>query len=215
MNIKKILLIILPLFCLCGCVRLGNLNYDEIMSYFDYNPKSANVFRNGYKLYVPKGLNVSDAGLNYMILSSVNSKYYIYFDLVAFSNKEETKYETNSNYLYSKIITKGNISGYINIKNIENDKYLIEIVYNYAKIEVMVDSGEGKEALLNAINILNSIKYDEIIIENLLKDDSLNYTEEIYDMFEKAKDNSNILDYSDESDTDLSNEEIIDTDFIN
>ena len=150
-----------------------------------------------------------------MILSSVNSKYYIYFDLVAFSNKEETKYETNSNYLYSKIITKGNISGYINIKNIENDKYLIEIVYNYAKIEVMVDSGEGKEALLNAINILNSIKYDEIIIENLLKDDSLNYTEEIYDMFEKAKDNSNILDYSDESDTDLSNEEIIDTDFIN
>ena len=98
----------------------------------------------------------------------------------------------------------------------ENNQYLIEIMYNYAKIEVMVDKDEINEVLINSINILNSIKYDSIVIEKLLKDDKLNYTEEIFDMFAKKKNNSNILNYSETTEDVSSGEiDIKDTDFLN
>ena len=71
-------------------------------------------------------------------------------------------------------------------------------MYNYAKIEVMVDKDLINDTLINCVNILSSIKYDDTIIKNLLNDDKLDYTEEIFDMFKDAEDNSNILHFEED-----------------
>ncbi len=215
MNIKKIVLILIIVLFITGCARVKELSYDNIINYFNLKSKPANNYRKGYSFYVPRGLGVEDAGLNYAILSNSKEKYYLYFDLVALNESRVLTHENSNKNVYFSNIQKGNKTGYLEIKNYENNQYLIEIVYNYAKIEVMVDSEEVNTALVNAISILNSVKYDKIVISNLLKEDNLNYTEEVFDMFESAKKRSSSLDYSSQVDNEINDEVIKDTDYIN
>jgi len=214
MKIKKILLILIVTFCLSGCVRLESLSYDNIINNLSTKAKPANTFKMGHQFYVPKGLHVSDSGENFAILSSTDVNYYLYIDLVSYNAKSEFNYVTNNNSLYSTNINNNGKKGYAEIKLWENNQYLIEIMYNYAKIEVMVDKSLINKTLVNSINILNSIKYNDLIIEDLLNDDNLTYTEEIFDLFEEIKDNSSILNKEDSSKEEFK-EEIKDTDFIN
>lgn len=215
MKIKKILLIIVMILTLAGCVNIKSYSYDDIINTLSHKPKKANTFKKGHQFYVPRGLQVEDSGPNYAILSSSDFYYYLYIDLVSYNENKNISYEINENAIYSKSINYNGKSGYVEINLWENNQYLIEIVYNYAKIEVMVDEGLINRALANSISILNSIKYNDIIIENLLKDDNLTYTEEIFDLFEESKDNSNYLNSID-SEIDVEDkEEIKDTDFIN
>ncbi len=214
---KRILLILIIVIGLCGCTNLKDLSYDDIINTLNSNPKVANTFKKGYKFYVPSGLSIKDAGTNYVILNNNNCNYYLYFDLISYNSKTENNYEIDKNAYYSQKFFKQNKSGYVEVNLSKNNKYLIEIMYNYAKIEVMVDEGLIKKALINSINILNSIKYDDLIIENLLNDDNLDYTEEIFDIFESREKNSNILDYVEDNEvynTD-NNDEIVDTDYLN
>lgn len=214
MNIKKIFLILIIVLTLSGCVNLNNVTIDNIINNLSTRPKPANTFKNGFQFYTPRGLSVKDAGTNYVIFTSERVNYYLYLDLISYNEKKDINYEINSNSYYSKKIFNNNLEGYIEIKLWENNKYLIEIMYNYAKIEVMVDESLLKNALVNSISILNSIKYNDIIIENLLNDDNLNYTEEIFDMFETENSKSNALEYVEE-DNASEEEMIIDTDYIN
>lgn len=216
MNIKKLLVVLISIIFLTGCTNINDFSYDDILNLIGKNIKSTNVYRNGYKFYLPKGMNLEDASFNYAIVSSLKSNYYVYFDLIAYNQNKLSTYEINPNAVYSKKILNNDIDGYMEINLQENNQYLIEIMYNYAKIEVMVDKDEINEVLINSINILNSIKYDSIVIEKLLKDDKLNYTEEIFDMFAKKKNNSNILNYSETTEDVSSGEiDIKDTDFLN
>jgi len=214
MNIKKILLILLLILGLSGCVNLKNLDYDDIVNGISSKPKNANTFKSGYQFYVPRGLHVESSGTNYTILSGNDVNYYLYVDLVSYNESKDFVFEHSTNSLYSKYIKFEDKKGYVEINLWENNQYLIEIMYNYAKIEVMVEESLTNKALANAVNILNSVKYNDLIIENLLADDNLTYTEEIFDLFEEAKDNSNILDYEN-SNEEVDDEEIVDTDFIN
>ena len=215
MKIKKLLLIILLIIFVTGCTKVSEMSYDDIINLFNTNISSVNTFRRGYKYYIPKGLELTNAGTNYAIIVSNNNYYYLYFDLINYINKNITNYEEDYNAYYSKLINNNDKKGYIIIKNIENEQYLIEIVYNYAKIEVMVDNNKNiNEVLINTINILKSVEYDDKVIETLLKDDNLTYTEEVYDMFKNANKKSSILDYS-EDNIEVNESVIKDTDFIN
>ena len=62
---------------------------------------------------------------------------------------------------------------------------------------------------------LNSIKYDDTIIKNILEQDDLTFKEEMFDMFEETEDNSNYLDYENIEESIEDKEEIKDTDYIN
>jgi hypothetical protein len=167
----------------------------------------------GYKYYMPKGLYQYDSGANYAILASDDNYYYLYFDLLSYLNKEKITYTAKEELYYSKAISYEDKLGYVEITKKENDKYLIEIMYNYAKIEVIVDEDEIKSSLANTINILNSIKYNKNVITKLLEEDSLTSTEEVYKLFDKVKKNSDILDYVEG--INVSDEDVIkDTDFI-
>ena len=69
------------------------------------------------------------------------------------------------------------------------------VMYNYAKIEVIVKEHDLKSTIANAITILNSIKYNEDIIENVMGDNNLQYKETEINIFETKKTESNTINY--------------------
>ena len=110
------------------------------------------------------------------------------------TNKEKIEYENNTSKYYSQKFNYDNKLGYLEISLRENNQYFIEIMYNYAKIEVMVDKELINKALINSISILRSITYDEAAINNMMSQNDLSYTEEEYELFDEIKNNSNIKD---------------------
>lgn len=216
MKIKKIVLSLLLILFVTGCSKVNDMTYDEIINNFATSKNSANTYRRGYKYFLPKGVSLNYAGANYAILdSSDNYYYYLFIDLIGYINKTEINTTKTGNYIYSKVFNCDNKIGYIYIKNAENDKYMIEIMYNYAKIELMVDSKNVKESIINSTSILKSIVYDDKVIEALLKDDNLTYTEENFNMFDKLNKKSGVLNYNNEENEIIRDVEIIDTDLIN
>ena len=74
---------------------------------------------------------------------------------------------------YSKKITTSegfNHSGYLEITEIEG-LYHIEFVYNYAKIESIVEKKDINDTILNSSYILSTIKYNYNIVELMLNED--------------------------------------------
>ncbi len=188
---KKSFLLILIIIILTGCTNINNLTYQDIINEVLPVTKNTNTHRNGYSFYVPKGLQVNDAGSRYVTLNNDHFNYYLYVDFLSYKNKKELNYEPNANAYYSSILNYDGKNGYVEINLWENEHYLIEIMYNYAKIEVMVDENEIKEALINSCLILKSIQYNDTIIDILLTDDNLDYTEEIFDIFKNKENSSN------------------------
>ena len=123
------------------------------------------------------------------------------------------EYVPCSECFYSKKIDYDNKNGYVNIILQKNNKYLIEIMYNYAKIEVMVDYDDINLALLNSVSILRDLEYNDMIIESLVSNKSKNFTEETYNIFKKDNKDSNYLDKvtSDEDNFEITNK---DTDLV-
>ncbi len=216
MKIKKIFLGIIGILFLTGCTNIKNLAYDDIINMLSVNKKNINTYSQGFKYYIPKTLSIKESGSNYSVIESKNATYYLYIDLISYFNKKELNYVSSKDSLYSEMIKYQDKLGYVDIKLWENNQYLIEIMYNYAKIEVMVDEELINEALINSVSILRSIVYNDTIIENLLNDDNLNYTEEVFDMFKDTDDNSNILDYVEDGyDYNEEENQDKDTDYIN
>jgi hypothetical protein len=147
-------------------------------------------------------------------LSDGNNNYYMYVDLVSYHNKIDYVFKKNDNSYYNKEFVIDKINGFLNI-SVKNDKYLIEIIYNYAKIEVMVDKASINDAVTNSIIVLSSIKYNDDIIENMMGEDILNEMEEKFTIFNEATGESNFLEYVQEYDNYNEGTEIPDYDLIN
>ena len=211
---KKVLLVIALIFLLSGCVNVNDLTYDEIVQNFATTSFRTNTYRTGYKYYLPRGMQVEDSKLFNEVLEDGQNTYYLYVDAVSYLNKVKYDYKINSNSIYSSGIKNGDYFGYVEINLKENDKYLVEIMYNYAKIEVIVDENDINGVMLSAISILKSIVYNDSVITNLLEDNVLNYAEEEFDIFNN---NSNDSDYIEVGTDDYQpiEEEIPDTDLIN
>ena len=209
---KKIVLIVTFIILLSGCTNIKNASYDDIINTIAMPTKKANVYRTGYKFHLPREMKITKSKLCNEVLSDKNNIYYLYIDLISYHNKIKNHKEINKESYYSKNIKSNNKEGYVDIKLLKNGKYFIEIMYNYAKIEVIVDEKDIKETLLNSINILNSIKYTDDVIANLLNKDNLNYIEEEYNIFNTTSSDSTIqIDYNYHEMED----EIVDTDLIN
>ena len=211
---KKILIIISLIFLITGCSNINDLTYDEIIQNFGTISSRTNTYRTGYKYYLPRGMQVNDSTLFNEILEDGKNTYYLYVDAVSYLNQVDYKYEENSENIYSTSISNGEYFGYVEINLTENDKYLVEIMYNYAKIEVIVDEGDINRAMLSAISILKSIVYNDSVIANLLEDNVLDFAEEEFDIFNN---NSNDDDYIDVGTDDFQpiEEEIPDSDLLN
>lgn len=160
---------------------------------------------------MPKGFSlVSSDNYNEVI---TNHKYniYLYVDIVSYNNRTNFNYNINKKAYYSRNLGNKDKKGYIEINNYEKDKYLIEIMYNYAKIEVMVFQEDIKEIVTYVMSIISSITYNDNVIKNTLSSSRLDEFEESFNIFEIVG-SDNYLQFSEEVVTD---DRVKDPDYVN
>ena len=210
---KKIIILIFSVTLLCGCTKIDNNNVEQIINkVISSKSNNANEYKNGYKFYLPSNLVIDKINERNIVFRENNLKYYMFVDIVSYYHKVENSYKVKDNVYMSELINYDNKSGYIEI-NVKNDKYLIEIMYNYAKIEVIVDSNDIANAIANSLIILSSVEYNDDIIGNLLEEDVLNYSEESFNIFETNSNDSNFLKVVEEYDN-YKDDEVPDYDLI-
>lgn len=198
---KKITIIICLLF-LTACTKqtyyINNLSYEDIINVsINDNGKTTNTNNKGYKYYLPTGFIVSkDNGCNQELLSDDNTRYYLNIDIVSYyyKNKMKTSHDLNDYKYYE--FENNNKSGYLKITQ-NNDTFFVELCYNYAIIEVEVKESNIRYAISRGIIILNSIEYNDLIIQKYIGNNDIDNAETVYKIPEpKDKDSSkNILEY--------------------
>jgi len=189
---KKILILILILLTLTGCVDINSSSNEKIINEtVQSKTKVYNTYRKGYKFYLPNGLYVEATRDFNEVIKSSRETYYLYIDLISYLDGSTIESEKTENDIYYQAISKDNKTGYVRTKVYKNDKYLVEIAYNYAKIEVIVENERTKEAIANALVVLSSIKYNDSFLKSLSAESLLSYEEETVDIFRKTNDSNN------------------------
>ena len=209
---KKLFLLGTILLLLCGCTSIHASSFDTIINNsLNSRMNTTNVNRQGYRYYLPKGLVVRSSLEFNEILSDQKYLYYLYVDIVSYDSEVDFSYTINSLAYYSNSLQHQGKKGYIEINNFENDQYLIEIMYNYAKIEVIAYESDIKKVVAYAMSILSSVTYNDSVIENYLGDDVFLSSEEAYDIFEIVG-SDNYLEFTEDVEE---TDEIRDPDYIN
>ena len=209
---KKVFLLCIFIIFLTGCTSIKNSVLDVLVNeVVASNVNILNVNKSGYRYYLPKGFSlVSSDNYNEVI---TNHKYniYLYVDIVSYNNRTNFNYNINKKAYYSRNLGNKDKKGYIEINNYEKDKYLIEIMYNYAKIEVMVFQEDIKEIVTYVMSIISSITYNDNVIKNTLSSSRLDEFEESFNIFEIVG-SDNYLQFSEEVVTD---DRVKDPDYVN
>ena len=194
----KILTVCLLAILLTGCtiVRIDTTSIDNMV---DVVLSKDNTLYNrigiGYKYYVPRGVTYIDSNGSNDRLYSNGIYYYLYLDEINYYYKNSINYkEDNSKYYSRKIDNKDGV-GYLEITERKDNQYLIEFVYNYAKIEALVPKEDINSTVLNASYILSTIKYNKDIVKLSLEDDFLKSKEDKYEEFTSKGNRDNFLRY--------------------
>ena len=211
---------IIMFFCMllvCGCQDIKNKDIMSMTNKLASSIDKSNTYRTGFKYYLPTGMSIKEYSLYNDVIDTEEGTFYLYVDLISYSNKTESSYEKDEKAYYSSVINLNDKVGYLEINLQENNQYLIEIMFNYAKIEVMVDYDNINVALSHAVSILRSVEYNDSVVANLLGDDILNFQEEEYNIFNTTSSDSNYLKYVEEDELKEQEQEnvIKDTDLIN
>lgn len=161
-----------------------------------------NVFYDGYKYYLPKGVGfVTKEDYNAVLKDSVGNKYYLYVDAIGYYNKIENTYKVNNKSHYSKKLDYNKKTGYIQIDEV-NSSYYIQFVYNYAKLEALVDKKDLTSTVSNMCYILRSVKFNDKILDSLIGENTLDYKEENYSLFDSNSSNETFLGVVEKYETD-------------
>ena len=161
-----------------------------------------NVFYDGYKYYLPKGVGfVTKDDYNAVLKDSVGNKYYLYVDAIGCYNKIENTYKVNNKSHYSKKLDYNKKTGYIQIDEVDSS-YYIQFVYNYAKLEALVDKKDLTSTVSNMCYILRSVKFNDKILDSLIGENTLDYKEENYSLFDSNSSNETFLGVVEKYETD-------------
>lgn len=161
-----------------------------------------NVFYDGYKYYLPKGVGfVTKDDYNAVLKDSVGNKYYLYVDAIGYYNKIENTYKVNNKSHYSKKLDYNKKTGYIQIDEVDSS-YYIQFVYNYAKLEALVDKKDLTSTISNMCYILRSVKFNDKILDSLIGENTLDYKEENYSLFDSNSSNETFLGVVEKYETD-------------
>lgn len=188
---KKKILLVLFLMLLTGCVRtdINNEDYKELVSQVINNKTNGtNEVANGYRFYVPKGVRLIENDSNNQIFMSMGTKIYMYVDITSYYYKNSLNYKDIEDGYYSSKVSSGDKTGFIKITKTD-DKFYVEIVYNYAKVEVYTNQYNLNDIITLSSILLNNISYNDNIIENLL-DDNHNSGSDITYNIDKPEDAS-------------------------
>ena len=200
--LKKIILGIMLVF-LVGCSKnVENMTFEEIIKdSIEESINMSNVNAIGYKYYLPINFTLyKDDKFNQTFLSN-NSFYYMNVDFVSYHYKSNMSSERNINDYYYYNFNYNGKNGYLKITK-NNDYFFVEMCYNYAIIEVEVEEKDLKYAISRSIIILNSIKYNDLVIEKYIVDTDMETVENVYKIPEPKDKNSNknVLEWIKEND---------------
>lgn len=183
---KLIVLLSITIFLLAGCsvYQLDSENFQDNMDYLlSQKSNIYNVYHDGYKYYLPKGVAfVKKDEYNALLVDQNNNKYYLYVDAISYYHKVENDYKENSDSYYSRYLDYNKKNGYLQIDEIEG-KYFIQFVYNYVKIESYVSKKDLTSSIDNMCYILRSVKFNNSVLDSLIGENVLNYQEEEYSLF--------------------------------
>ena len=113
----------------------------------------------------------------------------MYVDITSYYYKNSLNYKEIEDSYYSSKVSSGDKTGFIKITKTDDDKFYVEIVYNYAKVEVYTDQYNLNDIITLSSILLNNISYNDNIIENLL-DDNHNSGSDITYNIDKPEDAS-------------------------
>ena len=215
---KKIFILsIFVCLFLCGCTTLKDMSIEEVVhNGTNRTVEVYNKYRQGYKYNLPKGLSIVDNSEYNEVIVSEKYKYFLYIDAVSYHNKIIEKYEENDKSHVSMAIDYEDKYGYLEINNVKGNKYLVEIMYNYAKIEVIVNGEDIKVVAANALSILTSVKFNDNILNTLLNEEVSQFKEYEFNIFETSTTTES--DYLESIENDIYEEEdddVHDSDLIN
>jgi len=196
---KKLLITLLvAVFFVSGCKMVLS---DDISSIFEsvlyVSNNLSNTYMEGYSLYLPQGIKLIDKSDYNLVIEDKNNKYYLYIDTIAYYYKTDNLYQEKTNRFYSKKFSYNNKQGYIDVVD-TGDKYYVVIMYNYAKIESLVEKDKFNDALVSMCSILSTIKYNDSIINKVVGKEGVTLQEERFSLFESSKENDNFLKYEEE-----------------
>ena len=194
---KKIVISLMLIFLVTGCtvVRIDTKSIDNTINVILSKDNDLyNTVGKGYKYYKPRGVTYIDTNEYNEKLYSNGNYYYLYVDINSYYYKKEFSYEENQDAYYSRLIDINNKFGYLEI-NEYKDKYLVEFMYNYAKIEALVTEEEINDVVLNASYILSTIKFNSKVIKIMLNDNYFINKEERYDLFTPKKETMELYDF--------------------
>jgi len=192
--LKKLILIICLLFISgCSVVRIDTTSIDNIISVVLSKDNTLyNQVGKGYKYYVPRGVSYMDTNDYNDVLYSNGQYYYLYIDIISYYHDVTREYVVNEDAYYSKSININDKVGYLEINKQENDKYFIEFMYNYSKIEALCDYEDINDIVLNSSYILSTVKFNSNVIKAVLDEEFLT-SEEKYDIFTSKQDTNDFL----------------------
>ena len=165
-NKIKIIFLFAFLILLTGCSRVDNMNYSEIAKeVFSNEPINVNLHLKGYSIYLPNEVTLVNDLNNNCTLYSSGDNYYLFIDLVGYYENVNNDFVVlDETADYSDEFTFDNKNGYVKIYKVNNE-YLLEFVYNHAKIEVVTK--DIKRAFINSVLLLNSISFNDKVIVSL------------------------------------------------
>lgn len=180
---KRKLLLLLSILMISGCTNINNLSYSELINQsLDSDLVLLNKVSTGYKYYLPRGVTLKEDNDFNQKLAVMDTYLYMYVDIVSYYYKNELNYRESEDfsYFYQNILKDGK-TGYVGIRQ-EDDKYFVKIVYNYAKIEAYVRENQISSTISYAMILLNSIRYNDTLIDRLINDTSVNSSEITYEI---------------------------------
>lgn len=165
MHRKSYIILIVIVLLLAGCTKITN-NLDEVVDAIMNNDSNyVNTVSTGYELYIPTGVKqVIDNEYNQQL--KIGNRYiYLYVDTISYYYKNMLNYKSRDsyNYYYRELLLNDK-TGYIGIDKVLDDMYLVEIVYNYSKVEFYSDLNDLPFILANSLIVQRSIKYNDNLI---------------------------------------------------
>jgi hypothetical protein len=200
-----VLLSIVTLFVTgCSVTKLDSSDIGKNMkSLLTKKVKIYNVYYEGYKYYLPKGMSFVDKEeYNAILKDGNNNVYYMYVDAISYYHKVKNDYEINDKSHYSRRLEYNKKDGYIQIDEVDK-KYFIQFVFNYSKFEAYVDKKDLVPVINNMCSILRTVKFNDAVLDSLIGENALDYKEEDYTLFKADSSKESFLDVVEREETDL------------
>lgn len=196
----------------CSIVYVDKQSIEEIVdSIMTEGTKLKSVSLEGYSYFLPQGVSLSRNEGENSVLYYNHKKMYLYVDLISYYHKVDSNYIENPSVYYSLSIDKNGNKGYIEITQISTN-YFIEFMYHYSKIEAYVNKQDIRKTVTVMAYILNNVSFNDSVIESLIGNNSLNYSEEQFNIFKPNGEQNDYLDYVEQYDdgrTNSKNEDVL------